>query len=742
MTIGLTEEHRDLRDAVRTLVERHITQDTVRQAVDAKDETLPPYWGELAGQGLLGLHLPEEHGGSGYGLLELAVVVEELGRALTPGPFLPSTLTAAVLHRAGHTGPLAALADGTRVGAIGLAPGTLRLTRAEDGTASVSGASELVVGGHLADLFVLPVRDSASDGDSGGLAWIVLPRVAVQADDVASHDLTRRSTRLRLRDVTVQDADILDIDEHGPLDLAAALFAAEAAGIADRSVATAADYARVREQFGRPVGQFQGVKHRCARMLAQAEQARACAWDAARAADPGAVTDPGEAALAAAVAGATSVEAGFATTKDCIQILGGIGFTWEHEAHLALRRAQTLRVTLGTTAHWRRRVARLTLDGAHRTLGVELPPEAETARASVRAELRAAAALEGKERLTRLAADGYTAPHLPAPWGKGADAVTQLVIAEELRAAGLTPVDMIIGGWVVPTLIAHGDAAQQERFLAPSLSGDLMWCQLFSEPGAGSDLAGLTTRAEKTDGGWLITGQKVWTSMARDAHWGVLLARTDADAPKHKGLSYFLLDMTSPGLDIRPLRQITGEAEFNEVFLDQVFIPDDMLVAGPGDGWKLARTTLANERVALSDDTVGSGARTLLEMAAATPDMVDDARLTDLGGALCDGQSGALLGLRTTLRSVAGQQPGAEASIAKLLGVEHQQQVWEMCVEWQGTAALTGEGHRHDPTWMFLNSRCLSIAGGTTEVQLNIIGERLLGLPRDPEPAPKRTRQA
>ncbi|MDI3388509.1 acyl-CoA dehydrogenase [Streptomyces sp. B-S-A8] len=736
MTIGLTEEHRDLRDAVRAFAKRHITQDAVRRAVDAKNESLPPYWGELAGQGLLGLHLPEAHGGSGYGMLELAVSVEELGRALAPGPFLPSSLAAAVLHRAGYTGPLPALADGSRVGAVGLAPGTLAVTRAQDGTASVTGDSELVVGGHLADLFVLPVRD----GD--GLAWIVLPRAAASVDDVASHDLTRRSSRLRLRDVTVKDADILDIDEHAPLDLAAVLFAAEASGIADRSVTTAADHARVREQFGRPVGQFQGVKHRCARMLAQAEQARACAWDAARAADPGAVSDPGEAALAAAVAGTTGVEAGFATAKDCIQVLGGIGFTWEHDAHLALRRAQTLRITLGSTAHWRRRVARLTLDGARRTLSVELPPEAESARASVRAELRAAAALEGKERTTRLADDGYTAPHLPAPWGKGADAVTQLVIAEELRAAGLTPVDMIIGGWVVPTLIAHGSAAQQERFLAPSLSGDLVWCQLFSEPGAGSDLAGLTTRAEKTDDGWLITGQKVWTSMARDAHWGVLLARTDADAPKHKGLSYFLLDMTSPGLDIRPLRQITGEAEFNEVFLDQVFIPDELLVAGPGDGWRLARTTLANERVALSDDTVGSGAQTLLEMAAATPDIVDDARLTELGGALCDGQSGALLGLRTTLRSVAGQQPGAEASIAKLLGVEHQQQVWEMCVEWQGTAALTGEGHRHDPTWMFLNSRCLSIAGGTTEVQLNIIGERLLGLPRDPEPAPKRSRQA
>ncbi|WP_217168484.1 acyl-CoA dehydrogenase [Streptomyces sp. AC512_CC834] len=730
MTIGLTQEHRDLRDAVRAFANRHITEDVLRAAADADKETLPDCFGGLAEQGLLGLHLPEEAGGAGYGLVELAVVTEELGRVMAPGPFLPTTLASAVLHAAGHRTYLAALSAGTSVGAVGLAPGTLTLTRAADGTATLSGTSELVVGGHLADVFVLP----AADG--GRTTWLVLPRAAVDTTDVRSHDLTRRSSRVTARSVPVPAADLLELDPERPRDLAATLFAAEASGIADRCVTTAGDYARVREQFGRPVGQFQGVKHRCARMLAQAEQARACAWDAARAGEPDGA-GPGEAALAAAVAGAVAVEAAFGTAKDCIQVLGGIGFTWEHDAHLALRRAQTLRLILGPTAAWQRRVAHLALDGTRRKLGVELPPEAEAVREDIRAELRTAAALDDAERRTHLADHGYTAPHLPAPWGKGADPVTQLVIAEELQAADLTPVDMVIGGWVVPTIIAHGDDAQRERFLTPSLRGDIVWCQLFSEPGAGSDLAALTTRAEKVDGGWRITGQKVWTSMARDAHWGVLLARTDTDVPKHKGISYFLLDMTSPGLDVRPLRQITGDAEFNEVFLDDVFVPDDLLVGAPGAGWKLARTTLANERVALSSDSVGSGAETLLEMAAAS-DGPDDERLTTLGGHVCDAQSGALLGLRTTLRTVSGQQPGAEASIAKLLGVEHQQRVWEACADWEGTAALTGEGPHQDTMWMFLNSRCMSIAGGTTEVQLNIIGERILGLPRDPEPTPRK----
>jgi alkylation response protein AidB-like acyl-CoA dehydrogenase len=289
---------------------------------------------------------------------------------------------------------------------------------------------------------------------------------------------------------------------------------------------------------------------------------------------------------------------------------------------------------------------------------------------------------------------------------------------------------MIIGNWVVPTLIAHGSPAQHERFLPGSLRGDIRWCQLFSEPGAGSDLASLTTRAEKVDGGWKITGQKVWTSMAREADWGILLARTDPSVPKHKGLSYFLLDMKSAGIDIRPLRELTGDTLFNEVFLDGVFIPDDLLVSTPGCGWTLARTTLANERVSLSNDSsLGSGGEALLKLATDA----DDERLTTLGGILCDAQSSSLFGLRTTLRSLAGGQPGAESSIGKLIGVEHLQQVWETAVDWIGADALTGEGPggMQDPTWMFLNSRNMSIAGGTTDVQLNIIGERILGLPRD-----------
>ncbi len=727
MTIGLSDEDRELRDSVRGWAARHATPTVIREAVAAETEARPAYWSSLAELGMLGLHLPEEVGGAGYGLVELAIVTEELGRAMVPGPFLPTVVVSTVLAEAGRAAEVPGLADGTLFGAVALQPGGLKLIR-DGGRPTLSGTSSAILGDQVGDVFLLAVDDA------GTPAFVVLSRDRLEVTDLLSHDVVRRNAEVTVDGLELVDGDVLQLDPQRVLDIAATLFAAEAAGLADWATTTAADYARVRQQFGRVIGQFQGVKHKAARMFSLTEQARVTAWDAARALREDVAAD--ESSLAAAVAGAVALESAFQVTKDCIQVLGGIGFTWEHDAHLYLRRAQSLRILLGSTASWRRCVAQLTLDGVRRVLSIELPPEAEQIRADVRAELEPATALGGAEQKAYLAEKGYTAPHLPTPWGKGADAVTQLVIAEELRSAALAPHDMIIGNWVVPTLLAHGSATQVERFLPQSLRGDIVWCQLFSEPGAGSDLAALATKATKVDGGWKLQGQKVWTSMAREADWGICLARTDADAPKHKGLSYFLVDMkNSTGLDIRPLREITGDALFNEIFIDDVFVPDECLVGEPGDGWKLARTTLANERVSLShDSSLGSGGEALLSLAAETPGGLDDEQLTVLGKVLCDAQSGGLMGLRTTLRSLTGAQPGAESSIAKLLGVEHIQQVWEVAMEWAGPKALIGDQHRRSATRMFLNSQCMSIAGGTTNVQLNIIGERILGLPRDPEP--------
>ena len=234
----------------------------------------------------------------------------------------------------------------------------------------------------------------------------------------------------------------------------------------------------------------------------------------------------------------------------------------------------------------------------------------------------------------------------------------------------------------------------------------------------------------------MLNGQKVWTSIARRADWGICLARTDPDAPKHAGITYFLLDMKSEGIEIRPLREITGEAMFNEVFFNDVFIPDECVVGQVNDGWRLARTTLANERVSMSSGaTFGFGIEMILSWVGRHQELESDAVTLDaIGRLLAEAQSIALMGERTTLRSVSGVDPGPEASVRKLLGAEHEQRVQEFGLVLLGASGATTE--QDAATWSrgFLSTRCLTIAGGTSEVQRNVIGERLLGLPRDPEP--------
>jgi len=301
-----------------------------------------------------------------------------------------------------------------------------------------------------------------------------------------------------------------------------------------------------------------------------------------------------------------------------------------------------------------------------------------------------------------------------------------------MRAAGLRAPGLAIGAWVVPALVQYGTPEQQERFLPPTLRGELVWCQLFSEPGAGSDLAGLSTRAERADGGWRLSGQKIWTSLAKQAAWAICVARTDPDAPRHDGISYFLVDMTSPGVEVRPLREMTGDALFNEVFLDEVFVPDDLVVGGVDRGWRVARTTLANERVSLSQSwTFGCGNPELIEAVHGLGAGAGQAVLERAGHLVAEGHAIDLLGMRVTLKQLSGTEPGATGSVRKLLGMRHAQRVAEECWSLTGQDGAVG-GARWPRAVLF--TRALTIGGGTTDIQLNIIGERILGLPRDPAP--------
>ncbi len=729
MGIGITPDHRDLAEAAGGWARRAVPPEEVRTLLDSAPARpgRPAHWDGLAAQGLLGLHLPEADGGGGGDLLDLAVVLEELGRAALPGPYLPTVLAAALLHHGGaHRHLVRALATGELIGAVALGPGTLTATRVPDGY-RLDGTAPPVLAGADADLLVLAARAPT------GTVHLAVDAAALTVRVQDGADPTRPTAEVRADGVPVPADRLVAIDAALVRDLAGVLYAAESCGTAAWALATATQHARVREQFGRPIGQFQAVKHLCADMLVRCEQARALVWDAARA-----HREPPEVrGLVAALATATALDAAFSCAKDCIQILGGIGFTWEHDAHLHLRRATVARQLLGAGDTHRLRAAAYAVDGARRPLRLELPAAAEQFRAEAREVIDRVRGLDPAAVRRELAPTGYAAPHLPAPYGLGAGPVQQLAVQQELAAAGVTVSDLGIATWVVPSLLAHGTAEQQQRYLMPSLRGEMRWCQLFSEPEAGSDLAGLRTRAERVDGpdgpGWRINGQKVWTSAAQWADHGILLARTDPDAPKHKGLTFFAVDMKTPGIDVRPLKEITGEALFSEVYFDDVLLPADAVVGETGNGWKVARTTLDNERVHMADQlTFDTGLTALLDRTAG----LDGSVRARVGALAAEAHALACLTLRTTLQQVSGLEPGAGASIRKLVQTPHQQKVAELALELLGPDGAVREGAGERALHGFLMSRCLTIAGGTTQVQRNVVAERLLGLPRDPEPRP------
>jgi len=367
----------------------------------------------------------------------------------------------------------------------------------------------------------------------------------------------------------------------------------------------------------------------------------------------------------------------------------------------------------------------------------ELPGEDDPRRLEVRRWLAEHPRPSGPQ----LAEAGFVAPHWPRPWGVDADPVHQLIIDDELRRADVRrPVNPIGIGWAGPTILAAGSEAQKERYLGPMLSGQEVWCQLFSEPGAGSDLANLATRAVRDGEVYVVNGQKIWTSFAHVARFGILIARTDADAPKHQGVSYFICPMDLPGIEVRRIIEMTGAHLFNEVFFDDVRIPAENLVGEENRGWALAKVTLANERVSLSSGGVlwgdGPTAFDLVDLVRGAGGVADPLLRQRLARVYIEAEILRLIRLRTVTAAVRGHPPGPEASVRKALADEHGQHVMGLAKDLAGTAGmLTTAGPMGEPdgvwNYGFLFSPALTVGGGTAEVQRNIVAERVLGLPHD-----------
>ena len=742
MPLAISEEQHQLADAVREFAARHAPTVKIRSefATIAAGQ-LPPWWQEFVDTGFHAVHLPERFGGQGGSLADMACVLEAAAAALLPGPWL-STATAGAVALSGDI----ADDDAAEVSLLrDLASGATATVvlpehsdfRAHAGRAGwrLTGSSGLTLGICSAQQVVLPART-----DEGEQVWFVLDTAGVlMAQPREGTDLCTDIGVLEVTDHLVAEDKVLGgIDGDRARCIVVTLAACAAAGTVRWSLNAATEYLRTREQFGKPIGTFQAMQHKAASLLVNTELAEAAAWDAVRAADDSLEQHRLAASSAALISLAPSPD----LVLDALLMFGAIGFTWEHDLHLYWRRATSLAASIAPSTRWSRELGTLCRT-AQRSTSLDVGEAESDFRAQIAELLDHALTLKNDSpsrqdqrpefdigpRRDFLAKSGLVAPHLPRPWGLEATALQQVILAEEFeKRPELTRPSLGIAEWMAPTIIDAGTDLQRDRFVWPTLRGVLQWCQLYSEPGAGSDLASLTTRATRVQGGWRINGRKIWTSLAQHAGFGALLARTDPEAPKHRGLSYFLVDMHSEGIEVSPIKQANGGDKFSEVVFTDTFVPDDMMVGEPGGGWGLAVGAMAVERTAIGGyvamDRTGAVRR-----AADTEGPDQDAAVRALGE--IEGYANALKALvtRETLRLVHGQKPGPASSVAKV--------ALSVLIRRAATATLSNTSRvamvqSSDPEVFapYFGLPSELIGGGTIEIQLTVIAQMILGLPR------------
>lgn len=740
MTLGLSPEQQELSAAVGQFAARHAPIAATRESFDdLAAGRRPAWWEALVGNGFHAVHLPESLGGQGGRLIDAACVIEASGKALLPGPLLPTVAAGAVALLADATPAAEALlrdlAAGTTAAAVLPGDGDFS-ARPDGGEWLVTGASEVTAGVCAARTVLVAARD-----EDGAVVWVVVDteKPTASTEAVKGTDLVADAGVLRLDAYRAAGSEVLSgIDPDRARCVTLGLLASAMAGIVQWCVEAVTAHLRIREQFGKVIGTFQALQHNAAMLLVNSELATAAAWDAVRAADEP-LDQHRMAAAGAAVIGISPVPD---LVLDALTMFGAIGFTWEHDLHLYWRRAISLAASIGPANRWARHLGQLTC-ARQRDMSVDLGDAESEFRSWVAETLDAAMQLRNNQpaphgdypdqasgpQRTLLADAGLIAPHWPAPWGVDAGPLKQLIIDEEFaKRPALVRPSLNIAEWILPSVLAAAPQDLQEKLIPPTQRGEIHWCQLFSEPGAGSDLASLATRATKVDGGWRINGHKIWTSLAQYADLGALLARTDPEAGKHRGIGYFILDMRSPGIEIQPIKTATGQAHFNEVFLDDVFVPDAMLLGAPNDGWNLAIATMAEERSAISGYVKFDRAAALRRVAAEPGPDRDDA-LRALGELDAYANAIKALGVRETIRLLDGQPSGPASSIAKVAMNELLRRTFEATLRLTGRTAMVADADP-DVVERYLHLPAELIGGGTREIQLNIIAQLILGLPR------------
>ncbi len=634
---------------------------------------------------------------------------------MTPGPFVPTVIASAVLAAAGDDATKAKLLPGLADGSLAAGVALAGDVTVSGGTASGNAGNTL--GGGLAQVLLVATGDDVAVVEIGDGVTVQVP---------ANLDPTRRTAKVTLDGAPVT---VLPGARRVLIDLARVILSAEAVGVARECAEQGAAYAKERLQFGRVIGTYQAVKHHCANMVVATEMATSAVWDAARAA----ATGGDQLSYAAAVAATLAAPAADLCANLNTQVHGGIAITWEHDAHLYMRRATTLLGYLDADAA-AAELTDLVRKGVVREKAIELPPEAEAIRTEVRAFAESIKDLSSDEQRTKLIETGYVMPNWPKPYGRDAGAIEQLVIEQEFATAGIKRPQYGITAWNILTIIQYGNQDQLDRWVRPAMDQEVVWCQLFSEPDAGSDAAGIKTKASRVDGGWLVNGQKVWTSGAHYSGMGFATVRTNPDVPKHDGITMMAIDMHAQGVEVRPLKMTTGNSEFNEVFFNDVFVPDDDVVGPVDGGWTVARATLGNESVSIGGGGGGGFSlppQALLAQHDANPDRLygGSARI---GRYIADHQAITLLNLRSANRAVAGGGPGPEGAMTKLVLSEIGHESAAIMTELIGPEAAFMDGDGMISNMLVLMHRGLSIAGGTSEIKRNQIGERIAGLPRDP----------
>lgn len=741
----MTPEQEDIVRSLKRLVPDRTAARSTAEGAPAVDREL---WRKLAELGLTAISVPAALGGSGGSLEDETIVAASLAEMVAPVPTATAFVAGHIL--AAGEGPAAsaltqALAEGSRIivaclsASAGLPPGLA--IHGTNGSARLSGVACDVIDGAGADVLLVPVD---------GKWWAVeTDDPAVERSELKCLDSTRALSTITFRDAPAQV--VSSFSPENALLLAWTLLAAESSGVAAAALEMSTKYAAERRQFGQPIGRFQAIKHKLSDGLITVEGARSAVMAAVTSQRNG-VLEMRAARLAKSVATA----AGTAVAHEAVQIHGAIGNTWEHDLHLLLRRAKFCQLALGSSdSHLDRLAADL----------MESPPERARARSNVSNDLRLepedrvfleelqawldenatperlrevmAGGIPARQEWQGTMADaGWVGIHWPkAHKGRGASFVQQVLYHSELAARGLPP---LVGNrglsQVGPTLIAHGTEDQRARFLEATRRADILWATGFSEPGSGSDLASLRTRGVVEGDEIVINGQKTWTTSAHFSDYLYTLVRTGPLVPKHGGISCVLVPLRSPGVTIRPIRRMSGPAEFNEVFLDDVRVPLENVVGQINRGWQVTKTTLSHEHMT---NFLGSQLRQSYFVEGLVRRLANRERESgDVDGALrrraaqawCNTHLLRLHGLRNITKVVEGQDPGAEGSIMKLFGQEEERRIYELAVDLQGAAGLYDER----ATRNYLGARAATVGGGTSEVHRNKIAERVLGMPRDP----------